>query len=151
MPIVDAESDTPKMPKLAIWTQILEPEIFRRKISQTRFFKMKWSFWRIWFWRKISRTNFQFFSADDAQAYCNSIGGDLASIYSYNERDFVMSKHKFLKSAMIFIHLDLTMDMLVMPWIGLRRNLTSNSWYNLDGTSFLSWWSSGMDISSEKN
>ncbi|PAV66198.1 hypothetical protein WR25_11752, partial [Diploscapter pachys] len=106
---------------VAPWTHTFSSNIFSMRFTSDA--SLQYSGWNLTW--TIS------FSADDAQAYCNSIGGDLASIYGYYERDFVMN---------------FTMDMIVMPWIGLRRNLTSNSWYNLDGTSFLSWWSSGLYI-----
>ncbi|PAV66269.1 hypothetical protein WR25_01232, partial [Diploscapter pachys] len=106
---------------VAPWTHTFSSNIFSMRFTSDA--SLQYSGWNLTW--TIS------FSADDAQAYCNSIGGDLASIYGYYERDFVMN---------------FTMDMIVMPWIGLRRNLTSNSWYNLDGTIFLSWWSSGLYI-----
>ncbi|EFP05992.1 hypothetical protein CRE_05009 [Caenorhabditis remanei] len=61
------------------------------------------------------------FTFDESVQYCNSIGGKSVSISSYSERDALVA---------------LTKTNILQPWLGARRNTTTNKFYNLDGTYF---------------
>ncbi|CAI2353402.1 unnamed protein product [Caenorhabditis sp. 36 PRJEB53466] len=66
----------------------------------------------------------QLYTFDESVQYCNSIGGKSVSISSYTERDTIVA---------------MTNTSVLQPWLAVRRNATSNQFYNIDGSYFYSY------------
>lgn len=65
----------------------------------------------------------------ETDSYCQSIGGRQAFITVTKELTFFSS---------------FTAGLFAQPWLAITRNVTSNKWYNSDGsTPFSTWWTTG--------